>query len=57
MTKIHELTNLGQAIWFDSDTVNTVPPATLQAFLAHGQLARLEALGIDLGAITQKLLG
>ena len=52
------------------DTVNTVPPATLQAFLDHGtvaptlaagledaqaQLARLADLGIDLEAITQKL--
>ncbi len=52
------------------DTVNTVPPATLQAFLDHGQvaliletdvagararLARLSELGIDLDAITQKL--
>ena len=53
------------------DTVNTVPPATLQAFLDHGrvaltmeqglaealtQLARLTALGIDLDAIARKLL-
>lgn len=52
------------------DTVNTVPPATLQAFLNHGQtaptletgideahtyLAQLNELGIDLDAITQKL--
>lgn len=52
------------------DTVNTVPPATLQAFLDHGivastlgpgvdearaQLTRLAGLGIDLDAITQKL--
>jgi transaldolase/glucose-6-phosphate isomerase len=52
------------------DTVNTVPPATLQAFLDHGtpaatldagmdeandQLARLAVLGVDLDAITQKL--
>ena len=52
------------------DTVNTVPPDTLKAFMDHGhveatlmqgmdeahaQLARLSALGIDLGAITQKL--
>ena len=54
----------------ESDTVNTVPPATLQAFLDHGaasltletgvgearaQLARLAELGVDLGGITQKL--
>ena len=53
-----------------SDTVNTVPPATLTAFRAHGtvaaplgenldeaqtQLAQLAVLGIDLDAITQKL--
>ena len=53
------------------DTVNTVPPATLQAFSDHGhpapnlfanvgeardQLARLSELGVDLEAITQKLL-
>jgi len=52
------------------DTVNTVPPATLQAFLDHGtvaptleagldearaHLARLAELGIDLDAITQQL--
>jgi transaldolase/glucose-6-phosphate isomerase len=52
------------------DTVNTVPPATLNAFLDHGtvaltlttgldeardQLARLADLGVDLEAITQKL--
>jgi transaldolase/glucose-6-phosphate isomerase len=52
-------------------TVNTVPPATLTAFLDHGkvaptleagideaqaQLAQLQALGIDLNAITNKLL-
>jgi transaldolase len=51
-------------------TVNTVPPATLDAFRDHGtvaptlekglsearaQLARLADLGIDLAAITQKL--
>jgi len=51
-------------------TVNTVPPATLRAFLDHGavaptleasldeaqaQLARLTELGVDLDAITQKL--
>jgi len=52
------------------DTVNTVPPATLNAFLDHGtvaptleadldgareQLARLAELGVDLDAITQQL--
>ncbi len=52
-------------------TVNTVPPATLNAFLDHGkvaltletgveeakaQLAQLKALDIDLNAITKKLL-
>jgi transaldolase/glucose-6-phosphate isomerase len=52
------------------DTVNTVPPSTLDAFLDHGtvapalesgleeardQLARLAELGVDLDAITQKL--
>ena len=52
------------------DTVNTVPPATLNAFLDHGavastlaqdvagahrQLARLAGLGIDLDAITARL--
>ncbi len=51
-------------------TVNTVPPATLQAFLDHGrvaptlevgleetraQLIRLAELGVDLEAVTQKL--
>ncbi len=51
-------------------TVNTLPPATLQAVLDHGrsersidrnpkaafaQLARLAELGIDLAAVTQKL--
>ncbi len=54
-----------------SDTVNTLPPATLQAFLDHGnaaatleasmdqahaQLERLADLGVDLAAITQQLL-
>ncbi|TFG69105.1 MAG: transaldolase, partial [Anaerolineales bacterium] len=54
-----------------SDTVNTAPPATLDAFLDHGhvavtvgtgvdeaydQLARLAALGIDLEKINQTLL-
>ena len=53
------------------DTVNTVPPATLQAFMDHGQaattinkdiegarlrMAELGRLGIDFDAITQKLL-
>ncbi|HEV57006.1 MAG TPA: bifunctional transaldolase/phosoglucose isomerase, partial [Phycisphaerales bacterium] len=52
------------------NTVNTVPPATLDAFIDHGtpastlepgvdearaQLARLADLGIDLAAITQQL--
>ncbi|MEW5989398.1 MAG: transaldolase, partial [Chloroflexota bacterium] len=52
------------------DTVNTVPPATLAAFLDHGavastladgldaaltQLDRLADLGIDLAAVTQRL--
>lgn len=52
-------------------TVNTVPPATLQAFLDHGvvaptleagveaacrQLEALAALGVDLDAITRQLL-
>jgi len=52
-------------------TVNTVPPATLTAFLDHGkvaptlevgidearaQLAQLQALGIDFNAVTNKLL-
>ena len=53
------------------DTVNTVPPSTLQAYLDHGQVAltlvegrdkaqrqlnRLSELGIDLSQITQTLL-
>jgi transaldolase/glucose-6-phosphate isomerase len=53
------------------DTVNTLPPATLQAFLDHGhvaptleanledaqaQLAQLSELGVDLQAITHQLL-
>jgi transaldolase/glucose-6-phosphate isomerase len=53
------------------ETVNTLPPETLQAFLDHGQvaltleadleaarddLARLADLGVDLDAITRKLL-
>lgn len=53
------------------DTVNTVPPETLEAFLDHGavaltldrdldeardQLERLEGLGIDLDAVTRELL-
>ncbi|MFW6069389.1 MAG: transaldolase [Chloroflexota bacterium] len=52
------------------DTVNTVPPATLKAFIDHGapvaplgedaqaareQLAQLAALGIDLDTVTQAL--
>jgi transaldolase len=52
-------------------TINTIPPATLNAFRDHGRvqptleageqdaeqaLARLAELGIDLGAITEKLL-
>ena len=52
------------------NTVNTLPPATLQAFLDHGQVAsslekgteeaeahlgRLAERGMDLGAITEKL--
>ena len=54
-----------------SDTVNTLPPRTLRAFLDHGRVAptlkndldkahshllRLAELGIDLDTITQKLL-
>jgi len=53
-----------------ADTVNTMPPKTMKAFLDHGQVAitvtrdvdearaqfaRLAELGIDLEAITQKL--
>ena len=53
------------------DTVNTLPPATLDAFRDHGetrrtvdtgvddaqrQLAELEALGISLAGVTDKLL-
>jgi len=52
------------------DTVNTLPPATLDSFIDHGrvaetlmegwdearqQMARLAKLGIDLSAITQQL--
>ena len=52
------------------DTVNTLPPATLEAFRNHGKVARtidtdvedaaatfagLEELGIDLHAVTEKL--
>jgi glucose-6-phosphate isomerase len=52
------------------ETVNTVPPATLNSFLDHGtiapslssgveeaisQLAQIKTLGIDLGEITQNL--
>jgi transaldolase/glucose-6-phosphate isomerase len=66
--------NYPDTLYVDSlialDTVNTVPPATLQAFLDHGQatpalekgldeapadLDRLSNLGIDLDAITQQL--
>ncbi|MBT5318307.1 MAG: transaldolase, partial [Chloroflexi bacterium] len=54
-----------------ADTVNTAPPATLDAFLDHGevservtvgvddaraQIARLEELGISLDGITDELL-
>jgi len=54
-----------------TDTVNTMPPATLQAFMDHGQAAPtiekdlekararitgLSALGVDLDAATRKLL-
>ncbi|GLC26251.1 transaldolase [Roseisolibacter agri] len=53
------------------DTVNTLPPATLEAFRDHGEVARtvdqdvdgaerlladLEALGISMPAVTDKLL-
>jgi transaldolase/glucose-6-phosphate isomerase len=53
------------------DTVNTMPPATLDAFRDHGSpqerltgnageardvMARLAAVGIDMGAVTDKLL-
>ena len=52
------------------DTVNTLPPSTLESFLDHGQMAqtltrdlaeaqnqlsKLADLGIDLDAVTQKL--
>ena len=52
------------------ETVNTLPPATMEAFMDHGRVAatlasnlnqarqgltRLAELGVDLGAITQKL--
>jgi transaldolase len=52
------------------DTVNTLPPATLESFMDHGrvaetltrglqeaqnQVATLADLGVDLNAITQKL--
>ncbi len=54
-----------------SDTVNTLPPATLEAFLDHGhvaptvetdldgirtRLSQLAELGIDLDAVTKKVL-
>jgi transaldolase len=53
------------------DTVNTMPPETIEAFLDHGkaeltlerdldearsQLTQLEKLGIDLGGVTRQLL-
>ena len=53
------------------DTVNTLPPATLKAFMDHGQIRRtvdtevdearrrirsLSDLGINLDTVTQKLL-
>jgi transaldolase len=53
-----------------SDTVNTLPPSTLESFMDHGQVAetlaqglqdaqdqvaKLAALGIDLDVITEKL--
>ncbi|MBQ9627790.1 MAG: hypothetical protein IJR43_00855, partial [Synergistaceae bacterium] len=53
------------------DTVNTVPPATLEAFLNHGHasltiesdlessredMKRIKALGIDINAVYAKLL-
>ena len=53
------------------DTVNTLPPATLEAFRDHGEVARtvdadvdaaervladLTALGIDMTSVTDKLL-
>ena len=66
--------NYPDTLYVDSligpDTVNTVPPATLQAFLDHGRAAltlekgldearadldRLSSLGIDVDAITQQL--
>ena len=52
------------------DTVNTLPPSTLESFMDHGrvsetltqglqeaqrQVAKLAELGIDLNAVTQKL--
>ena len=65
---------LPDTLYIDSligpDTVNTVPPATLQAFLDHGtaertvdehvdqaeaHLQRLSGMGIDLAAITRDL--
>jgi len=75
MSKLHGLAHQGQAIWFDyirligPNTVNTLPPATLQAFLDHGQVAssleeateeavahlsRLVERGVDLGARSPK---
>lgn len=51
------------------DTVNTLPPAALEAFMKQGtpgatvrtpgfadELAALPALGVDLAAVTEKLL-
>jgi transaldolase len=53
------------------DTVNTMPPATIEAFRDHGEVARtvdvglddaervladLERLGVSMGAVTDKLL-
>jgi len=53
------------------DTVNTMPPATIDAFRDHGEVARtvdaaftvaertiaeLGAVGVDLGDVTAKLL-
>lgn len=66
--------NYPDTLYVDSligpDTVNTLPPTTLDAFRDHGavaltvtegldearaQLGRLEELGVDLAAITEKL--
>ena len=67
-------TNYPDTLYMDAligaDTVNTVPPATLTAFVDHGavaatlgdaipnarlQMSQLAELGIDLNVITQKL--